>query len=421
VPSRRLFGPRPTRTSAEIPQGRANHRLVYRIIGDYVLDNSAMRLDSPEVLAATHVSLVDVSQGREVMVQLDIPSRDADSFTLQATFMCAVTDPVLLVREGPHDMELALRGYLKGHHRIFELGLDYRLTEINDVRRKLNAQVKAYTTVHPAVFLGLAAYLASVEVLTPEELAKFNQSLREQEHKYAIDFKQQENQHLLHRDQTMYEQSVAIGSQRHELDLDATRRQYQRFQHREQLDAVATDPRSALNFAYSVGDISAKEYAEEMLRLDRAEIDAANEEKMRDREDAREQRNWERDVSRRDWEADREEKAQEWRHRIRQAEVERDNHRLQQQWKRDDEVLDREEKGRLFAAGTKIIGHLIERGHLDTADVNLERVVKEILDERGDRNDGDPAPVNELGPAAAERPADGDRQDDAELREEDAH
>jgi hypothetical protein len=430
VPGRRLFGRRPRRAVTEIPQGHANHRLVYSIEGAYVLDDSTMRPDSPEVLAASHVSVVDVSPGAEVVVQLDIPSKDADVFTLRATFVCGVMDPITLVREGPHDMESALRGYLKSHHRIFELGLDYRLTEINDVRRKLNAQVRAYTTIQPPAFLGLTAQLASVEVLTPEELAKFNQSLREQEQKYAINFRQQESQHLLDSDKTMYERHVEIGSQRHELDLDANRRQYQRYQHREQLDAVATDPRSALTFAYTAGDISAKEYADQMVRLDQVDVETAHAEAMRNREDAREirlwdredaheRREWERNVDRRVWEAQREDKAEDWRYKNRELDVQWEDRKRLQQWTREDQAFDREDKRRHLEANIEIIKELAQRGHLDTVNVNLEQVVNRILDEHRTPIDGNPTST-ELAPAQTKQPADDDRRDDAEVREEDA-
>lgn len=424
VPARRLLGRKRTRTVAEIPRGSANHRLVYRVDGEYLLDNAALPLHSPTVLDATHVSLVDVSRDTEVLVQLDIPSKDADLFTMRVTFVCGVVDAIAVVREGPHDVETALRAYLKGHHRIFELGLDYRLSEINEARRKLNAQVKAFTTLSPPAFLGMSAELASVEVLTPDELAKFQQSLREQERQYAIDFQQQENRQHLRSDETKYEHAMATRTQRHEFDLDANRRDYERFQYQEQHQAVADDPMSALRYAYSVGEISAKDFAEEVLRRDQQRIESARTDDQRkrewDRADERDEREWERDSVRRTWEAERTDNLEALRLENRRLELDRAERKRRQEWEREDEAFAREsERGRL-EANLGIIRELAQRGHLDTINLNLDKIVQTVLGEPADQLDGDETARGELAAADPDSPTSEDREDDVEVREEDA-
>lgn len=425
VPPRRLLGPKRTRTMNEIPHSNANHRLVYRVDGEFVQDNSALPLDSPTVLAASHVSVVDVSRETEVLVQLDIPSADADVFTMQATFVCTVTDPVAVVREGPVAVEAALRAYLKGHHRIFELGLDYRFGDINEARRKLNAQVKAFTTVSPPEFIGLSAELASVEVLTPEELSKFQQSLREQEQQHAIDFKQQEGRHHLNSDETRYEQHMAANTQRHQFDLDANQRRYDRYQYQEHVDAIGNDSMSVLTYAYSNGKLDAKEFADEVLRREQEQFEVARaDERQRlewDREDARELRAWEHESATRKWEAERADQNESWRQAHHRDKIEQDERKRNLDWQREDAMHDRQDRRRQLEAKIEIIRDLAQRGFLDTANVNLENVVHAMLSGGPDQIAAERDEIAEITPSSPEETAREAQGDDVEMREEDVH
>lgn len=418
VPPRKLFGAKRTRTFDEIPQGKANHRLVYRIDGDYLLDNAALPLDSPEVLSATHVSLVDVARDVEVVVQLDIPSKDADNFTLRVTFVCTVTDATALVREGSPEVASTLRAYLKGHHRLFELGLDYPLKEVNQARRKLNAQVKAFTTVNPPFFVGLTAELASTELLTPDEVATLEKTLREQERQYAIERRKQTDQFDLRDGETRYTHFDEARSQRHRFGLDAERRDYERDQYHKQLEAVAADAESALILALTNREITAKEFAEEITRREQEQLETSRAETARQREWEREDTRWEQEYSRLRWNAEREDRREELRHRAHQLDQGREDDRRREEWERADQNRKRE----LSAA---LITELVRRGFLDTANLNVEEVVNTVLDgqleaerqeapelpaAKGDRDDGT---------EGTERAAHGD--DDVEMREEDAH
>ncbi|QXV60309.1 hypothetical protein [Amycolatopsis sp. TNS106] len=400
VAPRRLFGPKRTRTLAEIPSGSANHRLVYRISGEYVLDNAALPLDSPEVIAASHVSLVDVAQNVEVVVELEIPSKDAGMFTLRVTFVCSVNDAAAVVREGSPDLRAALRGYLKGHHRLFELGLDFSLAEINRARLKLNAQVKAFTTINPPVFVGVSADLASVELLTPEEISALHKSLREQE-----------NQHTLQNDETKYKHYDEVRTQRHTLDLDATQRDFERYQYQKQQEVVESDPDSALILALSQREISAKDFADEIIRREGERLEASRAEtrdnREWDREDSRERRAWEQETTRHKWEVEREDHQESRRLHAQRMALKREDERRLEEW-------DREDKNRQLEAEVTLIKELVQRGALDTANLRLEGVVNKYL-----RDDRVGRTMGEL-PSKPDQPTDEDRGDDIEVREEDA-
>jgi hypothetical protein len=453
VPPRRMFsrGPR-GRDGSEIPQPQANHRLVYRTHGEYVLDNSALALDSATVLEASHVAMVDVTTEAEVLVLLSIPSKDASSFTMRVSFLCTVHDPVAIVRDGATDAEAILRAYLKGHHRIFELGLDYAISEINEVRRKLNAQVKAYVTVMPPECGGMTVELASVEVLTPDELAEFERSRRTEQLKHTIDVERQHNEQSLIDYQTRYEQSREATSKRHDREVDAEQRDYERFQQRHTLDAINEHPFGALALSYTAGEIGPKEFAAEVARVQEQERADRQAELAQDREDLRARIEFEREQGRLRWEAERDDRVRDrqWAHEYRMLdreaeskkleieqanlhadlEFEREQRRLHweakrddrvrdQQWAREDRMLDREEQRREFEAKIDIIRELAKHGHLDTANLNLDRVVNNLLTGNG------PEGRRGLGKSeSAALPAANDAgyaDEDEKVREEDAH
>ncbi|MCY1145783.1 hypothetical protein OWR29_47980, partial [Actinoplanes sp. Pm04-4] len=127
-----------------------------------------------QVVQATHVSLVDMRRDAPVVTRLEIPSRDQSTFEVLVTFTCTVTDPIAVVRGGVNAEE-ALLGHLKAHNRIFELGLDYPLAEINEVRRLVSAQVKAYLTIRPPTVPGMSVAIKSVEITSPELIARYEQ------------------------------------------------------------------------------------------------------------------------------------------------------------------------------------------------------------------------------------------------------
>ncbi|MBH0781263.1 hypothetical protein [Nocardia bovistercoris] len=316
VPSKKFLGPKRTRSLDDIPQGGSNHRLVYRIGNDYQLDNGALTMDSDTVLEATHVSLVDISRDVQVPVRIEIPSKDADAFQLQVTFTCTVNDAVQVVRGGTHDLGSVLKAYVRKHRRIFELGLDYDLTEINLARRKISAQVTAYAMASPPVYLGVKTELESVEVLTPPSVGNYQRTLRDQAGRHYIDFDRQHRSQLMRSAATDYEQQEEIRSQRHSFTLDANTRDYQRYQFEQQRE-IGNNPVDALKYAYAAGEVSAKEFADEMLRQEQVEREYAQQELRRAQEweQASLERGHEREAlaETRRWEAERLDRDEQWK------------------------------------------------------------------------------------------------------------
>ncbi|MFC4854540.1 hypothetical protein [Actinophytocola glycyrrhizae] len=425
VPPKRLLGPKRTRGIEEIPQTAAGQRLIYRIDGDFLLDNSALPLDSTSVLDATHVSVVDVSSDVEVFVELDIPSKDADKFTMRLTFVCTVTDPIAVVRQGSPSAASALRAYIKSHHRIFELGLDYPLAEINTARLKLNAQVKAFTTVEPPTIVGVSVELASVEVLTPTEVSEFEQSMRQQEQHHRIQFGLQRSSQVLQHHKAEFEYVTAAEAQRAELERDADMRGYQRYQFTEQSRVVPNDALSALTNAYSVGDISAKELAERVTSLEADKLEyeraQAQERLERERTESRELAEWKRENKRLRWEAHRTDTAEEWLYRRRELEIKRERELRNREWSREDLAIEREDKRRELEAKIDIVRELAQRGYLDTANVNLEKVVDNMLAGTREQANPESAELTDLKAPELEAADNDEEANDEEEREEDVH
>lgn len=355
VPRRRFAARR--RTPGEIPQPLARQRLVYFTLGRHVLDDMAMPLDSPTVVEATRVSVVDITPNTVVAVPLTIPSQDATTFTLLATFLCTVEDPVAVVRAGGHPAEAMLTAYLKAYHHLFEAGLDYAVTEINDVRRKLSALVRAYTMVAPPAFDGMPATLANVEVRTPDELIRFQESLRDEQQRHAVDMERQRHEQRLLDQRLLYERQRSRTTR----DQDAEQREFEREQLRHVSSAVADDPIAALTLSYTAGDISAKELAAELRELRHQEV-------TQDHDDL---------LSRLHFEREREKAEREWAH--------------------EDRRLDRESRREFILEAAK-------HGHLDTVHVRMDKLVSDFLGHQA-------TPRRQLEPFT----------DDEKARVEDAH
>lgn len=128
------------RVRTDLPVPEAHHVLVYRIDGQFVRDSDQMRASDQRVLNATHVSVVDTRPNQPVVIEIEVASADASTFKVVVTFACSVIDPVEVVSSGV-DCRVALTGYLQAHSRIFDLGLDYRLEQFNELRSAVNAQI----------------------------------------------------------------------------------------------------------------------------------------------------------------------------------------------------------------------------------------------------------------------------------------
>jgi hypothetical protein len=296
------------RDPSDLPVTDGHHRLVYRVNGRYELDNAALKSRDEKILAADHVSVVDVSKHVEVRVQLKIRSADDSEMTVEVAFTCSVTDPVMVVESGLNAQRL-LTSYLEGHHRFYELAIEFPDSEINEIRRHVNAQVTAFTTVEPPRFAGLDVAMASVQVHTPEEWAEYAKRRREETYDHTLQTEHDRREFELESERTHREQLLEAQRKKHqhtieysdhqqEQLIETDRQRLARMRHDEEqelirrqvrLDAEAfgDDPILALARALQAGKIDEREFAD-LLREQRAKTDD------RAYADRRDQIEWER-------------------------------------------------------------------------------------------------------------------------------
>ncbi|PZS28724.1 MAG: hypothetical protein DLM61_14265 [Pseudonocardiales bacterium] len=353
------------REGDELPKPNAHHNLVYRVDGQYILDNAELPLDAQHVTNATHVSLVDMTRDAAVMVQLDIPSADASAFTMQVTFVCTVNNPITVVREGLLRADARLRAYLKSHSKLFELGLDYPVSQINEVRRIVNAQVKAFTTIEPLVVPGLSIDIASIEVLTPNELVTFEKSRRDLRRDHELTAERQHYGQTLEYDRERHGQRMTTDARRHEQSLEAEKRAFERHELSELMDAVGGNSLNALYLAYAAGelgsgDLFSKLMAEQQRKqeIERADRLSQIERDCEDRKLALEQ--------------DREDRRQKREEQLRHVTVTREDVLRRQQWEREDKRLQQD-------VNLEVIRELAKRGHLDVANPNIDQMLADLV------------------------------------------
>ncbi len=338
----------------ELPQAEAHQVFVYRVDGEYIVDNGRRDLDDEQVVAATHVSLVDVRRNMPVRVELGIPSAEASEFTIQATFACTVTDPATVVREGQYDAGDSLLNYLRSHHRIFQLGLDHKMSAINTVRRDVQSQVEAYTQLKPPRIPGMSASLSSVEVLTPEELVEFHKTLRGKQRDHELAFGEQQYSHDLKRAQEQNEQLLEQMTKRNEQELEQQRQMFEQLlaqQRRtfirdevaEVSGSVGDDPLRAATRAHAAGEMTSVEFMKHLEAAKELERAAAQARMDQERED-----------------------------RLRELEQQRADAQQRESWVRED---------RLHALNVRldVLKEVAKHGHLDEIYVDVERLIGTLV------------------------------------------
>ncbi|MFE3195862.1 hypothetical protein ACFXHA_43165 [Nocardia sp. NPDC059240] len=220
------------------------------------------------MLAATDVSVVDVARDTTVMVNFEIPSKDAGDFTIRARFLASVTDEIAVVRAGTSDLPMALESYLSGHYPFQEIGQSHNLADFNEVRLLINARAKAFTTFMPPALPGLNLRFISAEVLTPRESRDFYASLRTETHKTSLVDIQRRNAQGQELDRTTFENVTA--------DLNQTGRNDAADQQlRSDLDRfhtmwaeVPSDLMSLMRYAAATGQIPYSELIEAIRQIE---------------------------------------------------------------------------------------------------------------------------------------------------------
>ncbi|CAM3614300.1 hypothetical protein KIPE111705_16855 [Kibdelosporangium persicum] len=397
------------RESGELPKPAAHQVLVYRVNGHYVVDNAERALNSEDVVEASHVSVVDMTRNAEVMVQLGIPSKDADQFTMQVTFVCTVSNPAVVVREGMTDAQAMLRAYLKSHNRIFELGLAHKLDDVNEVRRNVNAQVKAFATVKPPVMPGIDIEVRSVEVLTPAGLAEFERKRTQQQRQHRLVAEQQGFDQARELDQDEHTQLRSTKQQRHDLSREAERKDFDRYQRREDRlelnelsEAIRNDPQRVLLLAWEQGLLGPVEMAERMSAEARRVEDNAREDRAAELEHKRAMERAQLEQSTED---------RRWRRDIEQQQL---------LWRREDESFRREDVRQQRQIKLEVIRELGKHGYLDMTNLDPNRLVDELTT-KDDAPQVGPADETPALPSAADVDLEDDEDDeDTGVREEDA-
>ncbi len=363
---------KPYRSPAEMLRpGKGHHVLVYRVDGEYVLDDASLDSRHDIVIRASHVTVVDTQRNAPIIVQLSIPARQSQSFTVKVTFGCTVVDPLIVVRQGLEDPQQLLTSYLLSYYNVMQMGLDFTIEQINEVRHSVHDELTAYQTVSPPLIDGLEIVMASVEVLTPrrmaerheeelrqqdEHLIKMGQLLKDTQHELAaerarnarlelerqyrhggerqdLDHEQllaeerQSHDHKLGAGKHEYERQLAAGEQSASLALQARLNAFRREEVTKHLETFGANGDASLYAEYLDGGMTQREIAE-LLRGDRErrELEARDAEKD-ERERAREDREAERDREREEREAERERARAE-----READQERD--REERAWRR---------------------------------------------------------------------------------------
>lgn len=263
---------RPRRDWNDLPYTRANHVLVYRVNGQHIVDSGRRALDDEAVVQASHVSVVDLTRDREVLVEFTIPSGDAKEFTVRVTFKCHVTDPVTVVREGQGDASRALLGYVRSHQKLFLLGLDHKISQVDEVRRLVQTQIQAYAHYLPPDVPGMTVALSYTDVATPDEWAAH--SGRKTAEEFADELKriQEENASELELLRKAYE--LKLSEQSHTLLQNTA-------------EAIGDDPHRALFLAYHRGEVTAAELAQRLSDDARRKADLEMHRETRDWEDRR--------------------------------------------------------------------------------------------------------------------------------------
>jgi hypothetical protein len=320
------------RDNSEIPEMEPHQVLVWQVGGQYILDTRGLRTSDNSVARASSVSVVSVRPSTEVGVSFEIDSEDAAKFTVKVTFICSVLEPIVVVRDGQVDAADALRAYLRGYQDLFAVGLEHPVREVNKVRTKMAIQIKSYMALRPPKIPGIEVTSATVQVETPVEVGKLRDISNEQQ----IELEKKKNG----------EAPIDKAWQSHLLDKAANFK-----------EAVGSDPRNAIDLAYADGGMTSQEYANRVAQMD--EAGQQREQMERLAAETRRQTVEDREAH---WHHEREQTEMEWQHK----KIE------------NDRVEVREDRRNQVEANIELLKLLVDRGHLDTYNADIEDLIRRI-------------------------------------------
>ncbi len=394
---------KPSRPPAEMLRPREGHHvLVYRVDGEYVLDDASLDSRHDVVVRASHVTVVDTQRNAPIIVQLSIPAKQSQSFAVKVTFGCTVVDPLVVVRQGLKDPQQLLTSYLLSYYNVMQMGLDFTIEQINEVRHSVHDELTAYQTVSPPLIDGLEIVMSSIEVLTPRRMAerheeelrlqdehmlKMGRLLKDMQHELAVERarnarlelerqnrhtgerQDQDHEQLMAEERQSHDHKLGAGKQEHESRLAAAeqtaslarQRELNEFRRDEvikHLDAFGTNADTSLYAEYIDGGMTQREIAE-MLRGDRERRELeARDLQQAEREREREEREAERRREREEQEAAREREREE---RERERQREREDREAAREREREELAAKRTAEEREHERKMKKLDHKRER------------------------------------------------------------
>jgi hypothetical protein len=176
------------RDPGELPAAGPGTVLVFRHGSRYEAIRENRHLTGTEelVVDATAVFLVDI-RARDVTIYFSLPSASAaDDFTVRVTFQAHVIDPERAAAEGAVDLAGYLERYLQQDAKLSKLGSAYPIEAIATVRDVVISRIEAYCEFNPITLTGLAVELAAAAVLTPRELRRHEQDMRDERRRQAL-------------------------------------------------------------------------------------------------------------------------------------------------------------------------------------------------------------------------------------------
>jgi hypothetical protein len=155
----------------DLPEPKVGAVYVFRTEAGFELfAQRHVRPHDPVAIAATEVYLVQL-RPQQVAADLDPRPRRRGSVVAEAVFRCRVVDPVAVVAAGLSDLVPALEEHLAGDPEIASMVGTLALDDVAELRRRIEARVRAYCAVAPPEFAGIEAALSGVHVIATNEIA----------------------------------------------------------------------------------------------------------------------------------------------------------------------------------------------------------------------------------------------------------